>query len=96
MAPELPLSEAIMSAGGPVATAKLSNVNIRRDGARVFEGDDLQRAIGRGATVAELQLRSGDDIVVPRRLIFAVGEVARTVVVVTSVIWAFDRLLRRR
>lgn len=96
VAPELPLSEAIMAAGGPVATAKLSNVNIRRDGARVFEGDQLQRAIGRGATVAELQLRSGDDIVVPRRSIFAVGEVARTVVVVTGVIWAFDRLVRRR
>lgn len=95
MAPELPLSEAIMAAGGPAATARLSKVKVRRDGARVFEGDELQRAIGRGATVAELQLRSGDDVVVPRRSIFASGEIARTIVVVSGVIFAVDRLIRR-
>ena len=94
MAPGLPVGEAIMAAGGPVATAKFSHLRIERDGARLFEGDELQRAIGRGATVAELQLRSGDEVIVPRRSIFAPGEIARTVVVVSGLVFALDRIVR--
>jgi protein involved in polysaccharide export with SLBB domain len=95
MAPELPLSEAIMAAGGPVGTARLSKVRVERDGAPVLGGNELQRAIGRGATVAELQLQSGDEVVVPRRSIFAPGEIARTIVVVAGLIYAVDRIVRR-
>jgi protein involved in polysaccharide export with SLBB domain len=94
MEPELPLSEAIMAAGGPVGTARLSNVSVQRRGTRVFGGDELQRAIGRGATVAELQLQSGDVVVVPRRSIFAPGEIARTIIVVAGLIYAVNRIFR--
>jgi protein involved in polysaccharide export with SLBB domain len=85
MEPELPLSE---------GTARLSNVSVQRRGTRVFGGDELQRAIGRGATVAELQLQSGDVVVVPRRSIFAPGEIARTIIVVAGLIYAVNRIFR--
>jgi protein involved in polysaccharide export with SLBB domain len=94
MAPELPLSEAIMAAGGPTPSSRLSKVRVQRDGARVFEGQELRRAIGRGATVAELQLRTGDEVVVPRRSIFAPGEIASTAAVVSGLVFTLAALMR--
>ena len=47
--------------------AKVSGLRIERDHAPVWSGDALQQSITRGLTVDQMQLRSGDLIVVPRR-----------------------------
>jgi protein involved in polysaccharide export with SLBB domain len=61
------LTDALMAAGGPTRDAKFVKVVIERDAQRLWEGDDLQRAIAQGMTVSQMKLRSGDRIVVPRR-----------------------------
>jgi protein involved in polysaccharide export with SLBB domain len=64
---DMVLTDALMLAGGPTATAKLTNIRIERDGARVWEDDALQKAIAQGRTVDQLSLRAGDQVVVPRK-----------------------------
>jgi protein involved in polysaccharide export with SLBB domain len=61
------LSDALMAAGGPTKDAKFADLQIQRDGSRLWSGGSLQQAIGQGFTVDRLGLRSGDQIVVPRR-----------------------------
>ena len=61
------LTQAIMTAGGPTRDAKFSRIRIERDHASVWSGDVLQQKIAQGLTVDQMQLHSGDQIVVPRR-----------------------------
>lgn len=59
--------DAIMTAGGPTQDARFSDVRVEREEGPDLSGNGLQRSIARGLTVGEMQLRSGDKIVVPRR-----------------------------
>ena len=61
------VSDALMAAGGPTHDARFGSARIERDERRLWDGDALQRAIARGMSVSQMQLRSGDRIVVPRR-----------------------------
>jgi protein involved in polysaccharide export with SLBB domain len=94
MAAETPISEAIMLAGGPTVSAKLSNVQIHRGAEKIWSGEALQLAIREGWTLAELDLQDGDQVDVPRRSAFAAGEIGRTLVVVSSVAVGLAYLLR--
>jgi protein involved in polysaccharide export with SLBB domain len=60
------LTDAIMAAGGPTRDAKLSGARIERDAGRIWSGNGLQQAMARGMTVTQMDLRSGDRIMVPR------------------------------
>jgi len=59
------LADAIMAAGGPLATAGLDRVHIVRGSERIWDGDVLQQAIADGRTIDQMSLRSGDQMVVP-------------------------------
>jgi len=59
--------EALMTAGGPTQDARFHDLRIEREQGSTWSGDSLQRSIARGLTVGQMQLRSGDRIVVPRR-----------------------------
>ena len=61
------LSDALMAAGGTAPTAKIAKLRIDRDGRPFMEGDPLQRAIAEGRTFEEVDLRGGDQFVVPDR-----------------------------
>ncbi len=61
------LSDALMAAGGTAPTAKITKLRIDRDGKPFMEGDPLQRAIAQGRTFEELNLRGGDQFIVPDR-----------------------------
>ncbi len=64
---DAPVSDALMAAGGPTKDAKFTGTHIDRIGRDGVAGSDLQEAIARGATVDGMGLRSGDQIIVPRR-----------------------------
>jgi len=64
---DAPVSDALMAAGGPTKDAKFAGTHIDRIGRDGVAGSDLQEAIARGATVDGMGLRSGDQIIVPRR-----------------------------
>jgi len=67
VAADAPLSDALMLAGGPTKDAKFTGTRIDRIGRDGVASGDLQEAIARGATVDGMGLRSGDQIIVPRR-----------------------------
>jgi len=67
VAADAPLSDALMAAGGPTKDAKFTGTRIDRIGRDGVAGSDLQEAIARGATVDGMGLRSGDQIIVPKR-----------------------------
>lgn len=61
------LSEVIMEAGGPSPDANLENMRIERAGDRIWSGDELRDILAEGRTLDQLNLRAGDQIVVPER-----------------------------
>lgn len=61
------LGEALMHAGGPGGNADLANVRIERAGQRLWGGEELQEVIAEGRTLDQLNLRAGDQIVLPAR-----------------------------
>jgi protein involved in polysaccharide export with SLBB domain len=72
------LSDALMTAGGPTPTAKLTDVRVERGGVVIWEGLALQQAIAEGRTMDELSLRAGDHLFVPVARPAGMSGLART------------------
>ena len=60
------VSDMLMKAGGPTATANLRKVWVERRGNRVWEGEIMQAALAEGRTLDQMSLHPGDQIYVPR------------------------------
>jgi len=61
------LSEFLMFAGGPAGNANLEDMRIERVGARLWEGDELRVVLAEGRTLDQLNIRGGDEVLVPAR-----------------------------
>jgi protein involved in polysaccharide export with SLBB domain len=90
---ETPLADALMLVGGPTPEAKANAVWIERGAERIWEGEGLQVAIREGRTIDELNLRDGDQIVVPRRSALALGGLSGALVAVSSILFALQWIL---
>lgn len=90
--PETPLSEAIMLAGGPIASGNLNAVRVDRGNEWILAGQALLAALGQGTTLAELGLQSGDDIVVPRQTAFSQQFIYQTLLVISGIILAINQV----
>jgi len=87
------LTDAIMAAGGPTRDAKFSSVRVERNGRSLWSGTELQDAIARGLTVAQMHLGSGDRIVVPHRHdAAATAQVLGILLTVPAAIYGLTRL----
>jgi protein involved in polysaccharide export with SLBB domain len=64
---EVVLSDALMMAGGPTREAKLDGIRIERGRQPIWHGEELARAITEGRTIDQLNLRAGDQIIVPQQ-----------------------------
>jgi polysaccharide export outer membrane protein len=62
--PDMLISDAIMSAGGPSPQADVDETVIRRNGKEVMHAKTLRAKVAAGATVDQLDLRAGDEIYV--------------------------------
>lgn len=60
------LTDALMFAGGPVARARINEIEVDRGGRRMLGGQVMQEAIREGRTIDQLDLRAGDRILVPQ------------------------------
>lgn len=58
------VGDALMRAGGPLPTANLDKVVINREGLQLYTQDDVKAVFAQGITLDQLELRSGDQIVV--------------------------------
>lgn len=59
------LSDVLMLAGGPTSEARLDRIRVERGGRSIWEGDTLQQAIIEGRTLDQMNMRAGDEIIVP-------------------------------
>ncbi len=59
------VSDALMAAGGPSSGAKVNDAHVERNGAATIPSDSLARGLAAGLTLAQMGLRSGDQIVLP-------------------------------
>ncbi len=88
--PSTTLSALVMRAGGPLQSAKLEELTVRREGQRVARGENLAYE---GRALEELGVRSGDAVHVPeegggvsvRNVGFALGSVASFVSMMLTV-----------
>jgi protein involved in polysaccharide export with SLBB domain len=66
-APELPLADVIVVAGGLTQTAKTGEIRIQRGESIILGGATLQHALGAGYSLDRLNLQAGDRLYVPAR-----------------------------
>lgn len=67
VAPDLLVSDVIMVAGGPSATANLQHTSLRRDNVELLPKEDVQHAVAQGLTLDQLGVRAGDELLIGRR-----------------------------
>ena len=65
---DLLISDAIMAAGGPVGAANPNLSKVMRQSTEILTSVDVTDAIVRGATLDQLNLRAGDQIMVDEKL----------------------------
>ena len=64
---DVTLSDALMAAGGPTQVADLNKTVIKRDDHERFSDKTVQRAFASGATLDQLGVQAGDQIVVAEK-----------------------------
>lgn len=86
------LSDALMEAGGPDRTADLEKLRIERTGNILWDGELLQEMLVAGRTLDQLNLRAGDQIVLPERRASLFFEIARYGAIIVSTIFLGTRV----
>lgn len=71
--PQQALADVITMAGGLTPRAKASSMRVERGTERIWSGQPLQEAVGRGYSLDQLSLRAGDRVLIPTR-----GDAERT------------------
>jgi protein involved in polysaccharide export with SLBB domain len=66
-ASDIPLTDAIMSAGGPSATADVERSIVRRGNQEYRSAKDTKAAIAKGLTLDQFGLTAGDELIVGQR-----------------------------
>jgi hypothetical protein len=61
------LRDVIMTAGGPVATADINRMVLRRSGDVIWKSADVRVALTDGLSLDGLHLRAGDELFIPER-----------------------------
>ncbi|MEO6529184.1 MAG: SLBB domain-containing protein [Gemmatimonadaceae bacterium] len=95
MPADIPISDAVMRAGGPAANADLARSKIKRGTDELYDAKNTQTAINEGLTLDQLSLRSGDEILVGTQSTRSWQSIASTVSVVTSLIIAVSYVFAR-
>ena len=95
MPPDIPLTDAVMRAGGPGATADLARSKIKRGTEELYDSRNTQTAFTQGLTLDQLSIRSGDQIVVGTQATKNWQSVASVISVVTSLVFALSYGLSR-
>jgi protein involved in polysaccharide export with SLBB domain len=67
VAPDRPVSEAIMLAGGPTERTNLNAFEVKRNGEVIISTKTAQAALRTGRTFEQLDIRSGDEIRIPAK-----------------------------
>lgn len=61
---DAPLPDVVMIAGGPTGDAALNKTEVRRTGTVIRDRDEIEQALAAGTSLDQMNLHSGDEIVV--------------------------------
>ena len=92
---DMPVTDVLMSAGGPTSLADMSRTTVRRFGRELKSPDETARAISRGLTLDQFGLAAGDELVIGQRRQSAFNPLVTTVGVVASLVTAYVALNHR-
>jgi len=81
LSPNLTLSDAIMSAGGPAGTADMGKVVIRRGNQEIYGKKEVTTALTAGTTLDRMNLHGGDAVDVGMAGGSLIGNVGRVILV---------------
>jgi protein involved in polysaccharide export with SLBB domain len=90
------LSDALMAAGGPAPTASPDRIVVRHGGDVLWTEDNVRDFLAGGATLAQLDLHSGDEILVQERDRHDWATMAQIAATLSGVVFGLIYLTRRR
>lgn len=89
---DLPLSDVLMSAGGPTADADVAKVSVRREGQIIIDEDNTRTALNEGMSMDMLNLQAGDEISVGHQRNFNWAVILPTITGALGLFLAFTQL----
>jgi protein involved in polysaccharide export with SLBB domain len=93
-ASDIPITDAIMGAGGPTGSADIARSVIRRNSQEFRSADETSKAIASGLTLDQLGLSAGDELVVGQRRQLGVATFVGATGALASVLALFVALRR--
>lgn len=96
MPSDIPITEAIMRAGGPAGNTDLRKTIIRRGTEELYDSRNTQTALDQGRTLDQLSLRDGDSIEVGEKSSRSWQQIAGILSLATSLIFAIKYGFSRR
>jgi protein involved in polysaccharide export with SLBB domain len=91
---DMPVTDVVMSAGGPTALADMRRTTVRRLGQQLKSSDETGRAISAGLTLDQFGLSAGDELVIAQRRQGGFSPVITTIGVLATVVTAYVALRR--
>jgi protein involved in polysaccharide export with SLBB domain len=89
---DVPITDAIMQAGGPTSSADIERSVVRRANREIRSADETRQAVAKGMTIDQLGLTAGDELVVGKQRQFlgssttaALGAIASLTAVIFAV-----------
>jgi protein involved in polysaccharide export with SLBB domain len=95
MAPEAPIGDALMVAGGPTPDADLERIELKRDSDVLVAAPAMRQAMARGVTFDQLDVRPGDAITVAQKKQHNYSLIIQTSAVILGSLTALLALSRR-
>ena len=86
------LSNAIMTAGGPTGGTDVNRTTIKRGETILWSKDQVREALIQGATLDQLNLRAGDEILVGEKKVSALNRVFFVAGGASAIVFLLDRL----
>lgn len=92
---DMPVTDALMSAGGPTSLADMRRTVVRRFGRELKTSDETGRAISSGLTLDQFGLSAGDELVIGQRRQSALTPMVTAIGVVASLVTAYVAINHR-
>ena len=92
--PDRPVSELVMSAGGPSPDANLGQLEIRRGKMVVLSASESKKAIREGRTIEQADVQSGDEVQIPEKRKWNWQSIIQLMFVFSSLFFGFIQFIQ--
>ena len=92
--PDRPVSELIMTAGGPGPDANLGQLEIRRGKSVILSASESKKAIKDGRTIEQADVQSGDEVQIPEKRKLNWQSIIQIMFVVSSLFFGFIQFIQ--